>query len=272
MSAAGMSAIDVHGHFGPYDRGLGARVDGFMSASAVEVAQRGTDCGIDITIMSAIHGLIPYRGNAVLGNRDAEAAAGDHPAIRFWSIIDPREPESYEQTDRLLAHPRCMGIKIHPHAHEYEIREFGPAIFGFAAERGAVVLTHSGDIGSYPEDFVPFVDRYPELRLILAHLGNSDDGSVIRQVQAIQHARNGNLWVDTSSARSMYSGLIEWAVEQIGHDRILFGTDTPLYWAGAQKARIETAEIDDDAKRAILYGNVATLLKDKLPGAFHQSA
>lgn len=272
MSISQLNAIDVHGHFGPYDRGLGTRVDGFMGGSAAEVAQRGAECGIDITVMSAIHGLIPYRGNALRGNADAERSAGDHPGIRFWSIIDPRIPESYEQTDRLLSHARCMGIKIHPHAHEYEIREFGPAIFGFAAERKAIVLTHSGDIGSYPEDFGPFVNRYPELRLILAHLGNSDDGSVIRQVQAIQHARNGNVFVDTSSARSMYSGLIEWAVEEIGHDRILFGTDTPLYWAGAQKGRIETAAIADDAKRAILYGNAAALLKDKLPGTFHNLA
>lgn len=264
MTSGLLAAIDIHGHFGSYDRGLGARVDRFMSATAVEVAQRGANCGISITVMSAIHGLIPYRGNAVLGNADAERVANDHPAIRFWSIIDPRVPASYEQTDRLLAHPRCMGIKIHPHAHEYEIREFGPAIFAFAAERNAVVLTHSGDPGSYPEDLVPFVDQLPNLRLILAHLGNSDDGSVMRQVQAIQQARNGNLYVDTSSARSMFSGLIEWAVEQIGHERILFGTDTPLYWAGAQKARIETAEIGDTAKRAILYGNAAALLHEKL--------
>lgn len=260
MSATIPQVIDVHGHFGPYDRGLGARVDGFLGGGAPEVAQRGANCGIEITVMSAIHGLMPYRGNALRGNVDAEAAADDHAGIRFWSIIDPRIPASYEQTDRLLAHRRCMGIKIHPHAHQYEIREFGPAIFAFAAERKAVVLTHSGDIGSYPEDFVPFADRYPDLRLILAHLGNSDDGSVSRQVHAIRQAHNGNLYVDTSSARSMFSGLIEWAVEQIGHDRVLFGTDTPLYWAGAQKARIETAGLDETAKHAILYENAVSLL------------
>jgi predicted TIM-barrel fold metal-dependent hydrolase len=254
-----VKAIDVHGHFGSYDRGLGTRVDTFMSASAAAVAQRGVDCGIELTIMSAIHGLIPYRGDAVRGNASAESAANEHPGIRFWSIVDPRVPASYEQTERLLEHPRCMGIKIHPHAHRFEIREFGPEIFEFAATRKAIVLTHSGDIGSYPEDFVSFADQFPEVQLILAHLGNSDDGSVMRQVQAIQHGQNGNLWVDTSSARSMFSGVIEWAVEQIGFDRILFGSDTPLYWAGAQKGRIETAEIDEAAKQAILWDNAAGL-------------
>ncbi|TXG79401.1 MAG: hypothetical protein E6R14_11090 [Thermomicrobiales bacterium] len=255
-----MRAIDVHGHFGPYDRGIGTRVDAFMSANAEQVAQRGLDSGIEVTVVSAIHGLIPYRGNAVLGNRDAVLAVETNSALRFWTIIDPRVPASYAQSEELLGHPCCTGIKIHPHAHAYEIREHGPALFSFAAERNAVVLTHSGDVGSYPEDFVPFVDQYSNVQLILAHLGNSDDGSISRQVEAIARARNGNLWVDTSSARSMFSGLIEWAVEQIGHGRILFGTDTPLYWAGAQKGRIESAQLEVAAKEAILWSNAAGLL------------
>lgn len=258
-----MHAIDVHGHFGPYDRGLKTRVDGFMSTGIEGVSRRAAAVDIRLTIVSAIHGLIPYRGDAVRGNEDAVAAAEAHDDIRFWTIVDPRVPASYEQSDRLLAHPRCKGIKIHPHAHDYEISQHGPAIFAFAAERNAVVMTHSGDPGSYPEDFVPFVNQYANLRLILAHLGNSADGSVSRQVDAIKNARNGNLYVDTSSSRSMFAGLIEWAVTEIGHDRILFGTDTPLYWAGAQKARIESAEIDHAAKEAILFRNAATLLNEE---------
>ena len=258
-----MRAIDVHGHFGPYDRGRKTRVDRLMSGEIGIVSQRAAAADVCLTVVSAIHGLIPYRGDAVRGNEDAVRAAEAHDDIRFWTIIDPRVAESYEQADRLLAHPRCKGIKIHPHAHEYEIREHGAAIFSFAAARGAVVLTHSGDPGSYPEDFVPFVNRHADVRLILAHLGNSDDGSISRQVDAIKRARNGNLFVDTSSARSMFSGLIEWAVGEIGFDRIPFGTDTPLYWVGAQKARIETAAISDDAKRAILLLNAAALLGEE---------
>ena len=79
-----------------------------------EVAQRGLDCGIEVTVVSAIHGLIPYRGNAVRGNTDAAHAVEANSALRFWTIVDPRVPESYEQSDRLLGHPGCVGIKIHP--------------------------------------------------------------------------------------------------------------------------------------------------------------
>ncbi|MCL4853815.1 MAG: amidohydrolase family protein, partial [Bryobacteraceae bacterium] len=67
--------------------------------------------------------------------------------------------------------------------------------------------------------------------------------------------------VDTSSASSIYAGLIEWAVQEIGASRILFGTDTPLYSAAAQRRRIEAAEISDADKLAILRENAMRLLK-----------
>ena len=59
------------------------------------------------------------------------------------------------------------------------------------------------------------------------------------------------------------SGLVEWAVREIGAHRILFGTDTPLYSAPMQRARIDYAEINDDDKRVILWENAAKLLNLK---------
>jgi predicted TIM-barrel fold metal-dependent hydrolase len=254
-------AIDVHGHFGHYDRGGLSLRDRFFTGGIDTVISRARAAGVTLTLVSAIRALIPYRGDVLRGNEDARRAAEDHDEVRFWVVIDPRVPASFGQADAMLAHPRCVGIKIHPHAHEYEISQHGTAIFAFAAERRALVLTHSGDPGSYPEDFVAFADRYPAMSLILAHLGNSADGNPTRQVYAIQRAGAGNLYVDTSSASSMYSGLIEWAVGQIGAARMLFGTDTPLYATSAQRSRIDGAEVDDAARRQILHGTAEALLR-----------
>ena len=66
--------------------------------------------------------------------------------------------------------------------------------------------------------------------------------------------------MDTSSARSILPNLIEWAVEEIGADRILFGTDTPLYFAPSQRARIDHAGVRDEDKRLILRENAVRLL------------
>jgi predicted TIM-barrel fold metal-dependent hydrolase len=154
-----------------------------------------------------------------------------------------------------------MGIKIHPEEHRYPIQEFGEAIFSFAAARKAIVLTHSGEANSMPEDFIPFADAHPEMKLILAHIGCGYDRDMGHQVRAIQQSRAGNVFADTSSASSIVSSLIEWAVREVGADRVLFGTDSPLYCTSLQRARIDCAELNDSDKRKILRDNALSLFK-----------
>ena len=97
------------------------------------------------------------------------------------------------------------------------------------------------------------------MKLILAHIGCGWDGDLGHQVRAIQKSRHGNVFADTSSARSIVPGLIEWAVREIGADRVLFGTDTPLYHAAMQRARIESADLADADKRRILKENAVRI-------------
>ena len=124
------------------------------------------------------------------------------------------------------------------------------------------MLVHSGDENSLPADFLPFAERYPEAKVILAHLGNGGGaaGDPTIQVRAIQASTKGNLYVDSSSARSILPRLVEWAVEQIGAERVLYGTDTPLYQSEMQRARINHAKLTDDQKKLILRENAVRLL------------
>jgi predicted TIM-barrel fold metal-dependent hydrolase len=260
-SAPDVFTVDVHGHYGSMDRGLGELVDRFMSGEAGEVAARAERSNIDWTVISPLRGLVPrFSANPVIGNADAEKMVPATPGLLQWVIIDPREPETFEQADRMLQHPWCVGVKIHPEEHGYPITEFGEEIFRFCAERGALVLTHSGEQNSLPMDYVPLLDRYADARLILAHLGNGWDNDPSHQVRAVQASRHRNIWTDTSSARSIWPGLIEWAVAEIGADRILFGSDTPLYLAGMQRFRIVDAEISDEDRALILGRNAEALL------------
>jgi len=258
-----MKAIDVHGHFGLYDRGVGGLTDQMMSGSIEVIRRRAQAADICLTVVSALRAFMPYGGDVLRGNEDAREIAEKNPDIRFWTVLDPRIRETYKQVESLLTHPRCKGIKIHPTDHGYEIRDYGDKIFEFAAQHKAIIMTHSGCPGSFPEDFIPFANRYSNVSLILAHLGNSADGNLSRQVYALKRAKNENVYIDTSSAKSINSGLIEWAVSEVGARRLVFGTDTPLYFAACQKARIEYAEIDEEAKQAILFGNASQLLHER---------
>lgn len=255
-------AIDVHGHYGLYCKD-NPFPNEWLSASAEEVVERAREVAVEFTVVSPLEGLMPYDAFDVhAANEDAARLAIELDGLLQWVILNPLEPQSYEQAAEMLQSDRCMGIKIHPEEHAYEITAHGEAIFSFAAEHGAVVLAHSGDPRSLPNDFLSWANAFPEMQLILAHLGNGGAavGDPNLQVNAIAASKHNNVYTDTSGMRSFVSGLLEWAVAEIGVDRILFGTDTPLYSTAAQRARIDQASLSDVQKRAILYDNAAALL------------
>ena len=257
-----VQAIDVHAHYGLYDMGRSPLVREWMTGDAATVARRAREARTQWTVVSPLLALFPRGGaDAAAGNDEAAQAVSATPGLLQWVVVHPDQPETFDQAKRMLAQPHCVGIKIHPEEHVYPIREKGRALFEFAAEQRAVVLTHSGEANSMPEDFVPFADDFPEVKLILAHLGCTCDEDPSHQVRAIQASRRGNVHVDTSSRQSIMPGLVEWAVAEIGAERILYGTDTPLYLAAMQRARIDHAEITDDQRRLILRENATRLLE-----------
>ena len=85
----------------------------------------------------------------------------------------------------------------------------------------------------------------------MAHLGGA------AYVNAVAGAKHGNVYVDTSGINSSRNAVIEYAVEQVGSERILFGTDT--YAAGFQRGRIDYALISDQDKKNILRDNALRL-------------
>jgi len=251
-----VQAIDVHGHYGHYLDGKSKLGEEFMSADGAEVAERARKVNIELTVVSPLLGLMPrFRADAPAGNDEAGKIVPATPGLLQWVIINPLQPKTYEQAGAMLKNPWCVGVKIHPEEHGYPITRYGREIFEFCAARRTVILTHSGETSSMPADFVPFADQHPEAKLILAHIGCSCDGDPGKQVRAIQASRKGNVYADTSSARSVMPRLIEWAVKEAGVEKVLFGTDTPLYHCGMQRARIETADLTDAQKRLILRDN-----------------
>ena len=251
-------AIDVHGHYGRFPRG-GKLLEEFSSASAEEVATRAAACGVEWSIVSPLEGLMP-RGRETQVAPANDVTFHEVPSVKGllqYVIVNPLQPETYDQAREMLKSPSCVAIKIHPEEHAYRIADHGDELFSFFEEVGAPVMTHSGCPNSLPDAFVPFANRYPKAQVLLAHLGNGagDNGRLDLQVRAVQAAKHQNLWVDSSSGRSILPGLIEWAVNEIGAERLLFGSDTPLYHVALQRARIETAEISDESKRLILRDN-----------------
>lgn len=260
MSSESLQAIDVHAHFGRYDCGRPEFVNELMTGEAAVVAERARRANVRLTIVSPLEALLPRgKADAVVGNRNAARIVAETPGLLQYVVIDPRRPETYQQAEEMLQLPTCVGIKIHPEEHVYPIQEHGAAIFEFAAQHRAVVLSHSSEQNSLASELVVFANQFPETKLILAHIGCGWDNDYTHQVRAIQQSRHGNVFADTSSARSITPNLIEWAVREVGADRVLFGTDSPLYHTSMQRIRIDQADLTDREKRLILCDNAERL-------------
>ena len=179
-----------------------------------------------------------YESNAQL----YEQAKNDDRVYQ-WLTLDPRQDKLFDQIRSLISGDKVLGIKIHSVYHKYDILEYGDKIFSFANELGCFVLMHPDKT----MDMVEFANKYPNMKLIIAHLRYEE------HIKAIEMAKHGNIYTDTSSSGASLNNIIEHTVERVGSEKIFFGTDT--YSCGYAVGRIMYARISDKDKENILYNN-----------------
>jgi predicted TIM-barrel fold metal-dependent hydrolase len=106
---------------------------------------------------------------------------------------------------------------------------------------------------SDPEDTCLLAKRFPNTRVIMAHL----TGCGYRGVLAARGI--DNLWIDTSGG-SPEAGIVEHAVSNLGSDRILYGSDLPIRDLPVAIGQIVGSVNSGKELEAIFYGNAAKLL------------
>ena len=161
-----------------------------------------------------------------------------------WLVLDPRQDALFPQIKEKIGNGKVLGIKVQSKSHQYDILEYADRIFSFANELGCFVLMHPDKTSA----MVDYANKYPRMNLIIAHLCSAE------HVEAIKNAKYGNIFTDTSGMDSRFNNIVEYAVEQVGSEKIFFGTDT--YSCGFQRGRIEYARISDHDKENIFINNV----------------
>ena len=252
LTAHTINAIDVHSHLNhgsPFDSKPG---DVIYKADLDSLRRLNKAAGIETMFCSTFASVLNCE--TVVGENEYMASiAADNPDVRQWTVIDPRIKESFVQAAKALEAENCVGIKLHPPYHGYSLADFGDEVFSFASDFSAVVLIHPEREATY---ILPFADRYPKVRFIMAHLGN------ISYADAITGAKNGNVYTDTSGIASSKNNVLEYTVEKAGSSHILFGTDT--YAAGFQRGRIAYSPIPEKDKLNILRYNAENLFAGKI--------
>ncbi|MSU23152.1 MAG: amidohydrolase [Opitutus sp.] len=135
-------------------------------------------------------------------------------------------------------------------------------VMAAAEVHGLVVLQHAWSMTKIkqrafhtdPEDVATLARRFPNVRIIMAHL----TGCGVRGVLAAKSCEN--LWVDTSGA-APETGLMEYAVEKLGAGRVLYGSDLPVRDLPVAIARVTGSALDAATQRKILRDNARALLQ-----------
>ena len=106
---------------------------------------------------------------------------------------------------------------------------------------------------SVPEEFVDVAKRYPEAMFQYAHIGGGSDWEY-----ACKTFRNyRNIYVDTGGSNNE-AGMIDFAVETLGEDRVFFGCDSS-YFQGVGK--VLAAALTEKQKEKVFFENYNNILK-----------
>lgn len=144
------------------------------------------------------------------------------------------------------------------HPEVFPVIERGIELGVFFLQHSWFKVTGCSEDESTPSDVAELAARYPEARIIMAHIG----GDWEKGVAAIRDYEN--VAVDTCGTNSEM-GMVELAVSALGARRVLFGTDAGKLAARdfvSQLGKAMGAHVTDEERELILCGNIRRYLTE----------
>lgn len=194
-----------------------------------------------------------------------------YPAITPFVSVDLNVAGAAESTAMvrdLVENHGARGLKLHSaiHRHSMDDERLWP-LFDLCREYRLPVLGHAGrdpaNAGfAEPKAFAPVLEAFPELKLIVAHMG----GGAWQQTAELA-ARYPNAWFDCAE-------IIEWTaaseapsdfelaalIQQVGVHRVLLGSDYPWYDLDRTIERVNALPLLSDEERDLILGRNALRL------------
>jgi predicted TIM-barrel fold metal-dependent hydrolase len=159
-----------------------------------------------------------------------------------------------------IAQNGLLGIKMHPDTQRFNIddeRLF--PVYDMIGDK-IPVLFHTGDKHfdySHPARLRKVIDMFPKLEVIAAHFGGWSMFDT-----AYECLKDTNCMMDISSSISfMEKGQPEKLINSYGADRLLFGSDYPVWDPAKEVEKFLQLNIKDEDKEKIAYKNALKLLK-----------
>jgi predicted TIM-barrel fold metal-dependent hydrolase len=252
-----MTVIDCHIHLPP-------GVDGYDESMVEQCLALADRAGIDrmVYLFGLAHADVDPDQQAIAASNDLGIELVTRHPDRFegFCYLNPSHPaeDSLAEIERCVVNGPLVGIKLWISVHGTDNR-LDP-IMQRAAQLKVPVLHHAWYKAtefafneSTPAEIADLARRHPEVTIIMAHLA----GGGWRGVRDVLDC--SNVLVDTSGAQP-HAGLVDYAVELLGAERVVFGSDWPIRDFGAQRARIDGARLTPAQRELVLGGNMERVL------------
>jgi len=211
----------------------------------------------DIKIPTGIFHLYPNPKNEPIFQ-----AVADRPD-RFlgWVFVNPQGgTDQIQDLNKWKDKPGFIGVKAHPFWHRYQPVELLPVAVQLG-KMGKPLLIHAGFDAH--GDYDVLLRKVPDLKLILAHAGFPLYSGTWNKIK-----NNKNVYVDLSQTSYLNDRTTWQAIEYLGVERCLFGTDGPygvhgdddLFDYSFIKRRIERLFPDKEIQKKLLGENFLELI------------
>ncbi len=241
-----MTIVDIHNHYGKWSFPM-------RQLSAAEMVTVLKARGIDKAIVSSSLAIVyDFRE----GNRLLAEAIQPHPELFGYVTINLNyAEEGIRELDTYAANPKFVGCKIHPNYSRQKIDSpDGRRVLGVLNElrRPLLLHTYSSSLES-PWNAVPVAKANPNVPIIMAHMG----GDAWREgIRAARESRN--LYVDMCASWAD-ADKVAAAVQELGPERVLFGSDFTLFDPAHTLGMVAEADLSAEARSLILHGNAERL-------------
>lgn len=235
--------------------GITPETDGTYDDTCRAMKAWGTDIAVLFNIATN-----PHQQTSV---NDFAAAHNTGPTRAFGSV-HPEAENALEELERIQK-LGLRGIKLHPDYQEFFVEEERVfPIYEKCQELGLIVAFHAGWdplspqlIHTTPRGAAAVLERFPKLRVILAHMGGFNMWDEVER----QIIGRDNVYLDTSLAMGHVP--VEQFVRMVrghGAEKILYGTDCP--WSDGARAAgyIRASGLTREEQDMIFFRNACRLL------------
>lgn len=168
--------------------------------------------------------------------------------------LHPESDDIKSDFDELIS-LGLKGVKIHPDIQGFKLDDYRCLKFYELCEGRIPILAHTGDKRydfSNTNRLIPLLDIFTDLVFIGAHFGGwSVWNEATEQLKGYK-----NLYVDCSSSfYAMDKDNAKKLIEEYGADRVLFGTDYPMWNPKSELDYFYSMGLSEEDNKKILHDN-----------------